>query len=331
MNPSNPPDRSNFKKKINFLKKTITWLLIFLIFGYLVSQVYFNWTTVEEAIFKARFNYIIISLTFIFLNTFWSFKIWQLILRDLAEKLTYYQCMRICSYANLGRYMPGKVWMVMGKIYLCEKEGIPIIKAGCSIYIELITTIIASVILSYIAILQYIPFAFLQTPFLAVGFFAILCALLHPKVLEKSINLGFKMIKRPKKVFIPFSFLTILKFIVLYEIAWLLNGISLYFLVSSLHIVSNHNIFVFSGFIAAAWVMGLISIFSPSGLGVREGVLTYLLSHLVPTPIAVAVSLLSRFLFTIAEMGIAGLSFFLSSSIHPQKNKFGDKNYEKVV
>jgi uncharacterized membrane protein YbhN (UPF0104 family) len=56
----------------------------------------------------------------------------------------------------------------------------------------------------------------------------------------------------------------------------------------------------------------LVAIFAPSGLGVREGVLVYLLLLMMPPPVAVIISILTRIWMTLIEIGLIGIIYFTS-------------------
>lgn len=211
----------------------------------------------------------------------------------------------------MGRYVPGKIWMIIGRIHLSAKEGVPVLESTCSIYIETATLLIATLMLSYVAMQEY-ALGSVNSSYLTIAGIIFLISLLHPIVLERIINIGLRILKKPR-ISVNVSFLTVLKFVVFYLISWQVSGLALYFLVASLHNVGTPNVPIYSGIIATAWFVGLISIFAPSGLGVREGVMAYLLGHMIPIPIAVAVSFLSRFLCTVAEVGIVGFSFVLTN------------------
>jgi uncharacterized membrane protein YbhN (UPF0104 family) len=53
----------------------------------------------------------------------------------------------------------------------------------------------------------------------------------------------------------------------------------------------------------------LIAIFAPSGLGVREGALVYLLSLMMATPVAVILSILTRIWMTLIEIALIGMVY----------------------
>jgi uncharacterized membrane protein YbhN (UPF0104 family) len=47
---------------------------------------------------------------------------------------------------------------------------------------------------------------------------------------------------------------------------------------------------------------GFVVIFAPGGLGVREGMMTLLLSSIIPTPLAIAISFVARVWMTLFEI-----------------------------
>jgi uncharacterized membrane protein YbhN (UPF0104 family) len=63
------------------------------------------------------------------------------------------------------------------------------------------------------------------------------------------------------------------------------------------------------GIFAGAWVIGFLSFLAPGGLGVREGILVYLLGFYLPSHVAIVVTLLSRLWVTAAELMGMALTF----------------------
>jgi uncharacterized membrane protein YbhN (UPF0104 family) len=76
--------------------------------------------------------------------------------------------------------------------------------------------------------------------------------------------------------------------------------------------VSSKYIIFLTGALAISSTLGLIAIFAPSGLGVREGALVYLLSSIMPTPVAVIISILTRIWMTLIEIGLIGMVYLIS-------------------
>ena len=66
------------------------------------------------------------------------------------------------------------------------------------------------------------------------------------------------------------------------------------------------------GILPVSMILGIVAIFSPGGLGVREGALTFLLvSTGIPTEMALSISIFSRVWTLIGEGAAFALSFIL--------------------
>ena len=92
-------------------------------------------------------------------------------------------------------------------------------------------------------------------------------------------------------------------------INWLLVGGALFCVIRTVYVLDLKAIPLAGGIFALAWMLGALAIFAPSGIGVREGVLAYLLGFHVPIYIASLVAILARVLFLVAEAGFFVLVF----------------------
>jgi hypothetical protein len=88
----------------------------------------------------------------------------------------------------------------------------------------------------------------------------------------------------------------------LYLCAWLVYGLAFFLFTRSITFIDPSYIFSFFGIFAGAYIIGLIAVFVPGGLGVREGILAGLLSAFFPFPVAVAIAFGSRIWITAAEL-----------------------------
>jgi uncharacterized membrane protein YbhN (UPF0104 family) len=76
------------------------------------------------------------------------------------------------------------------------------------------------------------------------------------------------------------------------------------------------------GIYAAAWTVGFLSMLAPGGLGIREGVLSLLLSAYLPPATATLVALLSRIWSLAGDLVLAGGAFCLRwKENNPQEDK----------
>lgn len=77
----------------------------------------------------------------------------------------------------------------------------------------------------------------------------------------------------------------------------------------SIYPVPPRYFLLLTGALAISSTLGVIAVFAPAGLGVREGTLVYLLNNIVPTPIAVILSVVTRLWMTLIEIGLIGMIY----------------------
>ena len=279
-----------------------------LILFYLVRFIYVNWNTVRQ--FDWQLNYILlsVSLLLIVLNFILLIQIWRIILVKLGYSLGFKKSFKIWFYSNMGKYLPGKVWAVLGMVYMCEKEGIPHATSFTSAILyqalNIISGMVLVVIISGTGLVKNISkFAYLPLILVLVIF-------AYPPIMEKAINVLLKLLKK-EPIKVGLSFGSNLVLILFLMISWFIYGIGFNVLINSLSVHSFNSwphmisIFVFS------YIIGFLSIFVPGGLGVREGILiSYLLAYF-PLPIATIIALFSRLWMTVAEV----IGFLISTRL----------------
>jgi uncharacterized membrane protein YbhN (UPF0104 family) len=211
----------------------------------------------------------------------------------------------------LGKYLPGKIWLLLGRFYYYESRGKSKKSISVSLYFETVTVMIAGgiIFLAALALLR-------ETRSLYSGnqlwwllpLFILAFASVHPQVLKKTINRVLILFRR-EPITLSISYLDILWILSICVVAWLVGGIGFYLFVDSLYPVSPRYILFLTGALAISSTLGLIAIFAPSGLGVREGALVYLLSFTMVTPVAVVISILTRIWMTLIEIGLIGMIY----------------------
>ena len=288
--------------KIGF-KNIITFLVVGLILFYLLRFLYKNWLEVSTYDFQFKYNYLLISFPLLFVFFFLRAYCWRVILKRMGIFLNVRKSMKVSFLSMMGRYLPGKVWLIMGKIYLSGKEGVPRMEAFASVIVEIVLEIVASIFFFF-----FFLFSVMQQPLLSlrvIYFLGVIMLVglvfLHPKVFYRVINPVLFWWKG-EKIKKCMSYRDIIQLFMLYNFIVLSQGIAFYFFVNAICHVSLNNILGLTGSLAIAGALGTLSVFSPSGLGVREGILALLLTSYVISPIAVLISLLARIWVTLVEV-----------------------------
>lgn len=237
-------------------------------------------------------------------------KVWQYILARFGYGLSYARSMRIWFLSQAGRYVPGKVWFALGRIYLCERAGVPRMVATVATGLEL-ALVLGSAVLVF-------GLASVLSPSLAGGSFAfgywlvpVIVVGVHPRLIKAVLR---RLGRLPDDFDIGYS--DILRILALYVVCWCVYGVGFYLVGTSLRLgegpafqTANTGTVIAEmvGINSLAWAGGLLSVITPAGLGVREGISGMLLGGLVDKPYPSLIPLAARIWVTIAEVGTIGV------------------------
>ncbi len=106
-----------------------------------------------------------------------------------------------------------------------------------------------------------------------------------------------------------FSFKKLFRLIVLYLLLWACSSASFFLFVKSIYPIRLVQLPIISCIYPFAWSIGFMSLVTPSGLGVREGVLGMFLTTCLPPVTATLVALLSRLWFLTTDVILAGVAW----------------------
>jgi len=284
---------------IKRIKDYLKYLFVIGVIFFLVKYLYDNWRAISLYQWQFKYELLAISFGLVFLNFLFFIQIWRSLLFKLSSKLPFRKAFKIWFSSNLGKYIPGKIWTVMGMVYMCEKEGIPKAATLTSAIVNQMLTIIGGLVLVLILsgteLLSGIPK--LSYLFLILVF----VISLSPRVMEKILNWGLKILKKDL-IKVNLSFKENLIFTIFFMLAWGVYGLAFsIFIKSFTDYPFNLWPFLTSAF-AFSYIIGFLSIFVPGGLGVREGLLVFYLSIYFPLPVATLIALLSRLWITAVEI-----------------------------
>jgi uncharacterized membrane protein YbhN (UPF0104 family) len=274
-------------------------------------MVWENWDQLKEASFTFRlFPFLLSTLLFI-LSYFIQVGAWYLITLRLGIALPFRETLGTWFYSQLGKYLPGKVWLLLGRFYFYSSRGKSKRAITIALYLETMTVIIAAGIVFMISLLlkgEDGPFHLgISFQWLLLLLFLSLFAL-HPGILQRGINPIVRLLKRDS-ISIPLSYSDVLWILGICLLGWGVGGIGFSLFVGSVYPVGSKDVLFLTGALAISSTLGLVALFAPSGLGVREGILVYLLSSLMPSPVAVILSVLTRLWMTFIEIGLVGVVY----------------------
>ena len=301
------------RKPIRYLK-ALQWGGIVAIFVFLGKMVWDHWSQVKDAPFTLR-PILFVSSTLLFvLSYFIQIWAWYLITLKLRIAVSVRETLESWFYSQLGKYLPGKIWLLLSRFYFYESEGKSKKAISVALFVETVTMIVAAGLMFLVALVffkEVRPFYTGRQSMWLVLVFLLGFLSLHPRVLQKILNWTLVRFKRDP-VSLPISYSNILWILFICIISWIVGGVGFYLFVDSIYPVAPQYILFLTGALAISSTIGLIALFAPGGLGVREGALVYLLSLMMATPVAVVISILTRIWMTLIEIGLVVMVYLIS-------------------
>jgi glycosyltransferase 2 family protein len=184
--------------------------------------------------------------------------------------------------AQLGKYIPGSIWQYAGRAAVARTHGIPVGPVGVSLAVEFAAAAIAAGSMAA----------------LLVGWWG---ALILAAVAVLLVAGG-----RPMRSRLPVS--VTIRATLLYLPVWLLLGASFWLCARGLVAVPAGDLALYMGAFAVAWLAGLLAVYAPGGLGVREAVLVALLHGRIGAADALVVAAASRLTLILADVLLAAVS-----------------------
>lgn len=206
--------------------------------------------------------------------------LWRLLLADLGAPTRYGQALQLWSFSNLGRYVPGKVWQLVGLVAFARDlqvtPGLATAAAVVALGLMVGTGALAGLVLAP-GIVEGLG---RLAPMVVLVASALLVPVLWPAVVNAALRrvprvLGCSEVR-------PLTRGVVVRLVALFWLGWAAHGAVFALFASSFGRFAWADGPRFAGAYALAYVVGLLAVFAPGGIGVREGVLGYLLGGAAP-------------------------------------------------
>lgn len=244
--------------------------------------------------------------------------VWYKLLRYYEVKLSFKESTSLWAVTSLKRYIPGNIWSYIGMAVLLGKKGIEKKHIFQSILFEQQLVVIGCTIIVLLAI-----------PFFATYFipdYKSLLSLAIPLTLAGTIIYIFnrkvlgvlrgKIASYLEHIFPEMHPGEITKLILLTTFAFFILGAGYFFVILSVTFVNPALFLQIVGLSVFALLIGVLSFITPTGLGVREGVLTVCFSKIMDVGLAGFVSLFARVMLIVAELVFVSIAFLWEKIQH---------------
>lgn len=296
----------HFQKK--YLRLVFAWLVIGLVVFFFARALVNNWNQLQEV--NIGFNgWSILSIIFFAFAVVWTGALWGKLVSQLSKKpISAEEAVKVHSLSWLLKYIPGQAGSLLNKINWAQKRGYSKKLVTVTFLYEHAFLIFASLLLSVpITFVSFFDKASESISMFAPLLLALpLLLLVNQKVFYTLLNRFFKIIKRKP---IDKEYILKSKQLFYYVLQFLgprlLNGIGFIFVaVSIIHVPEQAYVGLAATYILAGAV-GLLAIFVPSGLGVREAIIVLFASQYFSIEVAIVLSLLARLYATASDVVVA--------------------------
>ncbi|MEO0081543.1 MAG: lysylphosphatidylglycerol synthase domain-containing protein [candidate division WOR-3 bacterium] len=247
---------------------------------------------------------------------------WKLVLAGLGERMSFFRSSAIIAVTQLGKYVPGKVWFTLGRVSLASREGIPVAKSLVSILVETGFALLSAVLLFGLAVL-YVPRSGMPWSVYLLFLTVPMCLVVtYPPILNRVLAFLLRRFRQP--VFrLSFSYLRLLSVLAVYTVDWVVQGIGAFLLINSYSVLPVSALPALVAGYSVSWILGFLFLLAPAGLGIREGIYTFILDKMVQLgtragastaslPLSIVSALVTRVWITASEavLALAFASFF---------------------
>ena len=281
--------------------------------AYLGLHVRRNWSALAAHAWTVRPGWLALSLVTVSSWFVLRARLWQLVVRGLGGELSYRRAFRVWSVAELGRYVPGKVVYVVGRPVLAARVGVRAPVAFASMVVELALVMLSSAVLFAVPLLRSPVFRShgWVVWVSAGGVLTALAVAIQPRVLSWWLNLGLRWLGK-ERVEVRLGYGQLVGMFLLCVGLWAGMGLAFAAFARSLWpTLAWGSAPAVAGAYALAWTLGLATVVSPAGLGVREAILVGLLGGVLTPAGAAVVAIGSRLWITVAELACAGVAVAL--------------------
>ncbi len=271
------------------------------VMGYVGWKVAENWNSYRNLHFALRLQpgWLLLSLASLAFVSALQIESWRRILRGWAQPLRFLAGARIWFLANLGRYVPGKVWSVAGMVVLAEQEGVHRWAAAASaVAVQAVGIGTAAVLVAAATPHAYSPLRVAGAAGLGLGTIGVLAWKGGLPRLGRMVGAAGEWRALPMGAVLVGSSLTLL--------SWCVYGFAFWALGRGLGLPPALPVADAAGVFALGYIVGLLALFAPGGIGFRESIFVVLLTPYLGGGGALALSVASRLELTVTE-AVAGL------------------------
>ncbi|MEU6020716.1 lysylphosphatidylglycerol synthase transmembrane domain-containing protein [Micromonospora sp. NPDC047134] len=236
---------------------------------------------------------------------------WRAMLVGVGERVAAVDAARIFYLGQFVKYVPGKVAGFLVSVEMGRRIGVPAARMGAAWLLALVVSLLTGATVGLAAGPEVFG---ASSAWLLLAVLPVAAVLVRPELVGWAATLVARLRRRPEPT-TAMSGTGIRQAVVAQLLAWLIGGAHLWLLAVAMGAPPLRALPLCLGAFGLGAVAGVIAVFAPDGIGVREVVVTAALSVILPVPVAGVVALVSRVVVTVSELATAGIGLLVTAAI----------------
>ena len=232
--------------------------------------------------------------------------IWVTMIVARSHNVRHRNAMAWYFTGQLGKYVPGGIWPIVGRAELAVRNGIPRLDAYASTGLSLVTTYAAAVVTIGIGAAATTGHRLIAV-LIAISLVLAFAAFSQPSLRAAIIRVATRVSPSASSLTDPKR---LARLTVVHIPAWILMSLSTS--VTATAFGAKISIADMLFITTTSWLAGFLVVGVPGGIGVREAVFTSLAGGIIGTPMAVSLALMSRVVFIAVDLTGALVSSVIS-------------------
>jgi len=247
--------------------------------------------------------------------------LWSSSFQWWGSSLPWYKGLRVFFVTNLARYIPGGIWQFAGLAGMTMEAGGSPAAASVGVILLQIVTLATGIMLTVSAAPRLLPLTARLTSaeqLLIASFLVAMLIVVLPHMLPRIRSLLERVLKKPVPLPTPPRGQFAL-YVVRCAGNWLIYGFAFWLFSRALLGQGAPSAWVAITCYVASYLAGLIAVFAPGGIVVREGAIIGLLQPSIGVEAATILAIASRFWQIAIEVTAAGLALGLDRLMRPRE------------
>lgn len=292
-------------------KRALKWLqalLVAVAMVFVIGRLRHDWGGVKASPIRFSFRPGWIALAF---GATWAMYAvlvegWRrLLLGWIARRVRWLTAARIWILSSIAALIPGRIWALAGMALMSERAGI---KGGAAMAAAVVMQVLAIGTGVGVAALAVGPELQSLRPEVSIGMIGLGVIVLASVLLLHhggALRFIWKLAGRTDSPPAAPTWPRLIEAISANAISWIGYGIALWALARGILPGVDLSLRLAIGAFAVSYIVGYLAVFTPGGLGVRELLMVGLLTPALGGPAALALSVASRLMLTINQLGAA--------------------------